>query len=328
MAMHEHPNEEQVAWLTASVGVFVTSDRVVRLVGEDCQSWLNGQVTADVRELNPGTASYALTVSLKGRVQSDLWAVREPGALSPTGPDGLAVVLPATCQEVALQAFEKHIIMEDVELVPAPGLRVLSVQGPKASALVEQLGAVGTLYPCARLAPLPGFDLWLTETELPQLLERCAVLAGQLGGGLLDAAGWAHAHVALGVARAGIDFGSDTYPQEAGLKARAVSFNKGCYTGQEVVYMLEKRGQLARRLVQLRGPGVATAAGGLVTDADGLRVGEVTSSTQSGAHGLALAYVKRVHAHAGAALRIAEQAWEVCCVLGESDAGCPIVASP
>jgi glycine cleavage system aminomethyltransferase T len=93
--------------------------------------------------------------------------------------------------------------------------------------------------------------------------------------------------------------------------------------------MLEKRGQLARRLVQLRGPGALNlSAGSLVTDADGQRVGEVTSSTQSGAGALALAYVKRVHAHAGAAVRIADQPWEVCCVLGESDAGCPIVASP
>jgi folate-binding protein YgfZ len=321
-------NEEQVAWLTQGVGVFVTRDAVVRLVGEDSQSWLNGQVTADVRELRADAAIYALTVSLKGRVHSDLWAVRIPEAGLEQGSGELAVVLPESCREATLAAFEKHIIMEDVELVPDPTLRVVTLQGPKAATLLDQLGGQATHYGCARLGHLPGFDLWLPESEVAGFVGRAAAAAAQLGGGVLDDAGWAHAHVALGVARAGVDFGAETYPQEAGLKARAVSFNKGCYTGQEVVYMLEKRGQVARRLVQLRGPSSSPAPGSLVTDADGQRVGEVTSATQTEAVGLALALVKRGHAHTGAAVRIQDQNWEVCCVLGERDAGCPVVASP
>lgn len=321
-------NERQLAWLTQGVGVFPTHDSVVRLVGEDSQSWLNGQVTADVRELRADAATYALTVSLKGRVHSDLWAVRTPQtALGEAGSE-FAVVLPQNCRDVALAAFEKHIIMEDVELVPEPGLRVVTLQGPKAAQLVADVAGTLQHYTCARLGHLSGFDVWLPEAELAGFLARASAAAEKLAGGVLDEAGWAHAHVALGVARAGVDFGTETYPQEAGLKSRAVSFNKGCYTGQEVVYMLEKRGQLARRLVQLRGPAAGAAPGSQVTDADGQRVGEVTSATQAGAVGLALAYLKRGHAHAGAAVRIADQGWEVCCVLGEAEAGCPVVASP
>jgi glycine cleavage system aminomethyltransferase T len=64
-----------------------------------------------------------------------------------------------------------------------------------------------------------------------------------------------------------------------------------------------------------------------VTDTEGQRVGEVTSATQTEAAGLALALVKRGHAHTGASVRIADEGWEVCCVLGEENAGCPVVAS-
>jgi folate-binding protein YgfZ len=54
-----------------------------------------------------------------------------------------------------------------------------------------------------------------------------------------------------GVPSFGTDFGEATYPQEAGLERHAVSFSKGCYLGQEVVCMLEMRGQVKRKLVQL-----------------------------------------------------------------------------
>jgi folate-binding protein YgfZ len=131
----------------------------------------------------------------------------------------------------------------------------------------------------------------------------------------------------LGSPRAGIDFGPDTYPQEAGLKARAVSFSKGCYTGQEVVYMLEKRGQVARRLVQLAGPLSVASSGQAVLDGNGARIGEVTSVTQTDASSVALAYLKRAHSELMTRVRVADADWEVRYVVGASDAGCPVVAS-
>lgn len=318
MASHQ----EQTRWLIESAGVYVTSDRVVRVRGEDAVSWLNGQVTADVRTLTPGHAAYALAVTLKGRVHSDLWAV-------PDG-DGMAVVLPAACAERLLEAFEKHIIMEDVELLPDPELRVITVQGPKAGDVIEAaLGSTGGAahYTCPRLPPRVGVDVWVPASELPARQEALRAAARALGGGELDEAGWAHAHVMLAAPRAGIDFGSESYPQEAGLKARAVSFSKGCYTGQEVVYMLEKRGQVSRRLVQLVGPNVAPARGAQVLSAEGARVGEVTSATQDGELGVALAYLKRAQSEPLTRVRIDGADWEVRYVVGESDAGCPIVAS-
>ena len=53
------------------------------------------------------------------------------------------------------------------------------------------------------------------------------------------------------VPRLGLDFDDGFYPQEAALAGHAVSFAKGCYLGQEVVYMLENRGHVKRKLVPL-----------------------------------------------------------------------------
>jgi folate-binding protein YgfZ len=332
--------QEQCAWLADTVGVFVTDDRVLRVGGEDAESWLSGQVTADLRNLKVGEAVYALSVSLKGRIVTDLWVVRDP--------DGLLLSLPAHGYDAAVAAYDKHIIMEDVELTPSEALCVVAVQGPKARQLFEMLqvpeagppaespgplDAPDTLrhFPCARLFPRPGLDVWVAREQLDALLARLSRAAGALGGGRVEAAAVAQAHVVLAVPRLGIDFGAENYPQEAGLKARAVSFNKGCYVGQEVVYMLENRGQLARRLVQLECPASSFAAGDQVLDATGKRVGELTSVAEpqpaSAAGRLALAYVKRASAEAGARVLVREQECHVRCVVGLTDGSCPIVAS-
>jgi folate-binding protein YgfZ len=49
--------------------------------------------------------------------------------------------------------------------------------------------------------------------------------------------------------RWGVDFGVDNYVQEAAITPRAVSFQKGCYLGQEVVCRLEMRGHVQKQLV-------------------------------------------------------------------------------
>jgi folate-binding protein YgfZ len=126
----------------------------------------------------------------------------------------------------------------------------------------------------------------------------------------------------------GVDFGPETYPQEAGLKSQALSFSKGCYLGQEVIYMLENRGQLARKLVQLEGEGDLTR-GAAIVDAEGKRLGEVTSVSVTkgpGSATYALGYVKRASAEVDSRVVIEGRAFRVRHVVGVTNAPCPIVA--
>jgi folate-binding protein YgfZ len=95
--------------------------------------------------------------------------------------------------------------------------------------------------------------------------------------------------------------GSDLY--QAALERRAVSWKKGCYLGQEVVFMQDARGKVKRRLVRLRGPaGAAISRGARVCDASGADVGEVTT----GATGGALARLQAPHFEPGASLVVGE----------------------
>ena len=83
------------------------------------------------------------------------------------------------------------------------------------------------------------------------------------------------------------EFDERAVPAETGWVTRAVSFTKGCYTGQELVARMDSRvAEPPRRLVQLRGDGLTVGAPVVV---DGAEVGSVTSA----ADGIALGYVKR-----------------------------------
>ncbi len=313
--------DEQARWLNETAGVYVTSNLVVRVSGDDALSWLNGQVTNDVREPSQERAIYALAVTVKGRVLSDLW-VHHDG-------EQLRIVIPASQREALIESFEKHIIMEDVELELEQGLCVISVQGPRSAEVARAVASPRLSYLCPRLRA-EGTDLVVEAAELDSAREALAARAAELGGGAIDDAGWAHRHILSGIPRIGIDFGESCYPQEAGLKDHAVSFNKGCYLGQEVVYMLENRGQLSRRLVLLEGgPGVALAAGTTLLDAEGKRLGEVTSSTVTGTPPtttMALGYLKRQAAEVDARVTAEGRELRVSHVVGVTNAPCPLVA--
>jgi folate-binding protein YgfZ len=67
--------------------------------------------------------------------------------------------------------------------------------------------------------------------------------------------------IAAGIPAMGAELTDKTIAAEAHLVERAVSFTKGCYTGQELVARLDARGSnVARRLVGVVAPGTADGA--------------------------------------------------------------------
>jgi len=80
---------------------------------------------------------------------------------------------------------------------------------------------------------------------------------------------------------------------EAGLGNGSISFEKGCYLGQEVVLRATFRGQVQRGLVQLELP--EAAGPGAPLRAGGQQVGQVTSAAETSQGRLGLGYLKRAH---------------------------------
>lgn len=285
---------EQADALLHTVGVRARDDlRVLRLKGEDQRTWLNGQVTSDVRHTKAGDAVYGLAVNVKGRVLTDLWVLDEG--------ESLLVLMPVTTLENVRASLERQIIMEDVELVVDEDTRVLSAQGPRAP---DACAGLVHAYPCAELGDVGRFVL-VTASERDAQLAALTQAAERAQGCAVDEAGFTLARLRVGRPLLGLDFSERAYPQEAGLKGLAVSFNKGCYLGQEVVCTLEHRGKLSRRLVRLESVEGSAAIGDELVDASGQAIGQITSCATDSASGqmLALGYTKMAHALEGHELR-------------------------
>lgn len=104
------------------------------------------------------------------------------------------------------------------------------------------------------------------------------------------------ARIAFGAPRWGVDMGPDELPMEAGLTARAISYEKGCYVGQEVILRMRNFGELpkALRLLDVEAPpGTPVDEGGVVT---------------SSAAGLSLAYVRKPHHAEGSRVTVGGRA--------------------
>ena len=99
------------------------------------------------------------------------------------------------------------------------------------------------------------------------------------------------------------ELSTEYIPLETGLHD-AVSFSKGCYTGQEIIARMESRNRLAKRLMGLRFDRDG-ASGALLSD--GKEAGLITSTVVSPRLGpIGLGYVRTAYATPGTRLSTAD----------------------
>jgi folate-binding protein YgfZ len=120
----------------------------------------------------------------------------------------------------------------------------------------------------------------------------------------LDAAGFDQLRIEKGLPTWGHELSSEVTPLETNLIS-AISFSKGCYTGQEVIARQTNYDKVTRRLVGLiLDEGAPTSLTGGVIPGPG-RGGIVTSSTDTSRFGvIALAIVPRDLAEPGTTVTV------------------------
>ncbi len=277
---------------TAGTLLVDRSDRgKLALTGAEAKEFLHGQVTNDVEGLSEGTGCYAAFLTHKGKMLGDL-------RILDTGEELLL-----DCERVALQ--ELFAMIRRYKLGRAVELHkrtlecgLLSLIGPDARRIAGA-GDLPDVEHAHRAGELAGAPVRLIATDLGVDLlcdaADTARIAAALGAAGAETAPEEVAEVRRvesGRPRYGIDLDETVIPQEAGLNARAVSFEKGCYVGQETVARLYFRGKPNRHLrgLKLSGP----AAPGDPLRLGEREVGRLGSVVESPQHGrIALALVRR-----------------------------------
>jgi folate-binding protein YgfZ len=271
---------------------------VLEVRGPDRSSWLNGVVTCDVANVTPERGVFGLLLSKQGKIQTDF-------ALVSDGERFLLAVAPGTA-ELARAELDRMLVMEDVELSDVSSeFAAVSLHGPLAAALARD--AAGRVPGVSGELDRTGFGGAVLVVSRRVAADTAASLE-PLGGRLATGIEWSRVRVPHGIGLFGLDYGQADNPHEASLERSAIAWSKGCYLGQEAVFMQDARGKVKRRLVVLR---VETRAkvppGAAINRPGGARVGEVTSSTDGAAAGEQFALGK-VHApdfEAGTDLEVA-----------------------
>jgi folate-binding protein YgfZ len=294
--------------LRAAAGIFDLSFRGrICLLGNDRVRFLHGQITNDVKKLGDGQGCYAALTTAKGKMESDLNVFNLPDELLLDFEPGLT--------EKVSQRLEKFIVADDVQIVDAAlHYGLLSVQGPKAAEVVKAVGfaeppqkefsitkisdaTLGEIYLAnvSRVFPA-GFDIYVLNDSLGAVADKLIAAAKNVGGGACGWTAFETARIEAGIPQFGADMDETNLPMEC-IEARAMSFNKGCYIGQEVLNRIHAIGHVSK---ELRGLRLADDLKGLPQRHDklfhdGKEVGYITSAVKSAAlnANIALGYIRR-----------------------------------
>lgn len=281
-------------------------DRSARLrmvfSGEKAKESLGGLVTNDVVALQAGHGQRAVALTPKGRVIAMVRVFDRGGELlvdcEPESADSFVGMI----KKFVNPRTAKYTLISD-------STACLAIHGPQAAKLLAPLVPVDH----ATLDALPALGLWRSEDGSLEIIrsdelsvsgfeivaprERVTELRSALEAQGLqeaDAAQVESLRIERGLPRFGVEMDAETIPQEANLDVLgAISFTKGCYTGQEVVARIHFRGHVNRHLRWLRSA-QPLPRGAVVLDSEGKEVGEVRSSTVSAERGpLAIAMIRR-----------------------------------
>ena len=218
---------------------------LIRFSGEEAQSFLHNQLTCDVAALAPGSSTYGAHCTAQGRALASflLWRSEQDFFMQ----------LPSSLREPVQKRLSKFILRSRVIVEDVSSERALvGIAGKDAAALVQQvLGAVpkspydvvhANGMTVLRL-PVDRYQIVVSREHAPRLTEALGA-AGKAG-----PEHWEWLAIRAGIPVILPATQEQFVPQMVNLDLiGGVSFQKGCYPGQEIVARMHYRGTLKQRM--------------------------------------------------------------------------------
>lgn len=321
------PEREYRAVAHEGLGLIERGERDTLVVqGPEAVPWLQGLVTNDLHELaDEGSGQRNAVTDKTGRFISDMRILHIP--------ELLVVDLEAgTLDDGLWSHLKSQIILEDVELDKRSDQTArIGVYGEGAASVLKDLADwrhgltdlsafdgswarwQGTDLIAQRMvwSEIPGFELTCGVGVAPRLIEALEDEAGEpewFGRRTFETL-----RIESGVPRLGVELDDSVIPLEAGFYD-AISFDKGCYLGQEIIARLDTRGTPAKKLRRVvldssDPEDVPEVGAEIFPDRDSDRsAGEIESAVWSPRleAPVGLAFVKRNHNDVGTAVVVDE----------------------
>ncbi len=232
---------------------------VVAVTGEDARAFLHGQLSCDIERLGASRASLGAYCSPKGRMLASFLVWPEA--------DGFELVLARPITASTIKRLRMFVLRAKVVLADRTGERVLlGASGPAAASALRTV-----------VGPVPDADRGVAhapETTVVRVAPNRFLLAtaSARASGLWDALAqalrpvgtpcWEWLDIRDGIPLVTPRTQDELVPQMANLELLGgVSFQKGCYPGQEVVARTQHLGKSKRRMFVARVEGAEPGAG-------------------------------------------------------------------
>ena len=256
---------------------------VLRFSGRDAQAFLQGQISNDARRLAEGSGLLAAYSSAQGRVLAVLH-------LLPL-QDAIAAILPRELIQPTIESLRRYVLRAKVSMEDAG--ESLWVHGAHDGTALRPAGLAPT--PPARHAQTDGIVVGAVDAFTQRFwvigsaesLARHGLAAGENARVERD---WRLADIRAGLPQVYAATREAFVAQMLNLDlVGGISFNKGCYTGQEIIARAQHLGRIKRRLHRLQFPAGGWEVGQTVCLADG-RSGRLTevAANEHGCEALAV----------------------------------------
>ena len=247
-------SHENHRYLREKAGYFFLKDLcLISAEGSDLFSYLQTQTTNDVNELKPGQGQNNAIVDRKARVISTF-------SLHRTGEESAVILVETQQKENLLDHLNSFLFREDVTLTLSNHF-VLALQGPKSQEIIKNFTRSDDSIPekpndicrftfeglpaLAIAKSLTGEEgcvlVFQTESENP-ITKKLLEFEQQNLLTHIDPHAQEVFRIESGIPSYGKDINDKNILPETGLEHSAVSYNKGCYIGQEVIARIKTYG--------------------------------------------------------------------------------------
>ncbi len=244
---------------------------VLRVQGIDSETFLQGQVSQDVTEIESGESKWSFILNPDGKVSAWLRITRLPEG-------GFLLDVDENAGEETLERLLRFKLRVRCE-ISLEKWHWLAIRGKGAEKYLDTVKAdlisTNANWPLMEGVDVVSASIRIPEGPVEEINQKFDLL-----------------RILNGVPRMGRELNAITIPAETGLVEQSVSFDKGCYTGQELVARLDSRGNKVSKHLRILYSQDSLIQGDIIEVA-GENMGQVTSS-YAGIHGsVALAYVSR-----------------------------------
>lgn len=267
--------------------LFDVSDRTqLEILGSDRARFLHGLTSNDIKRLKPGEGCETFLTNLKGKVIAHVYVFCGENSI---WLDGMS-----DQQAVIVAQLSKYALVDDVQIVDRSKERgELYITGPHVAQLLQLDDTIPLCGHVTReldgeplslrrvdLFSSPGFLMSVASSRIPSVklgLRTVGVSEGtqeQFNALRIEA----------GYPRFGVDITDDNLAQEVARTKQCISFDKGCYLGQETIARLDSMGHTNRELrrVSFETNLVPAPSTPIFDEAGTTEVGQITSATVRG----------------------------------------------